>query len=267
MKKNILSSINVYFTPYFLSMVKSLCEHNPESEFDIYILQNALPEETRNSIINNFPANANPIFLDVDESFFKGMPHSKRWPHETFYRLMVTKLLPESVERVLYLDGDIIIHGNIDELYNTDFQGNLFAGCMQINKFLNFFNCLRLTAFPGYKFVNAGVMLMNVKDLRSELNLEKMAKFIRRNSWRLQMLDQDTLFKFFGNKMLLLDRYKWNLADRHISAYNRKHKKNPIDLEWVEKNNIIIHYLGRNKPWKDNYKGILKDYYLKYKVK
>lgn len=266
MKKNILASINHYFMKYFLSMVKSLSDSNPDSEFDVYILQNNLPEEDREHIRKNFPEKCNPIFLDVDEKYFKGMPQSKRWPHETFYRLMVAKLLPESVERILYLDGDIIIHGNIDELYNTDFQGNLFVGCTQVNKFLNFFNCLRLTAFPGYKYVNAGVMLMNVTELRKVMDLDKMAKFIRRNAIRLNMLDQDVLFKFFGNKMLLVDRYKYNLADRHITQYNKKHKKNPIDLEWVEKNNVIIHYLGRNKPWKDDYKGILKDYYTKYKM-
>ncbi len=266
MKKNILASINHYFIPFFLSMVRSLSDSNAESEFDIYILQNSLPKEDKDYIVSMFPKNCNPIFLDVDESYFKGMPQSKRWPHETFYRLMVTKLLPESVDRCLYLDGDMIIHGNIDELYNTDFKGNLFVGCCQVNKLLNFFNCLRLTAFPGYKFVNAGVMLMNVKELRKVMDLDKMAKFIRRNAWRLQMLDQDVLFKFFGNKMLLVDRYKYNLADRHITSYNRHHRKNKIDLDWVDKNNVIIHYLGRNKPWKDNYKGIMRDYYLKYKI-
>ena len=44
----------------------------------------------------------------------------------------------------------------------------------------------------------------------------------------------------------------------------RSKKKNKIDLDWVKNNNIIIHYLGRNKPWKDKYKGILKDFYFEY---
>lgn len=267
-KKNILVSINHYFMTYFLAMVKSLADSNRESEFDVYILQNNLPEEDREYIRKTVPKTVHPFFLDVDESYFKGMPESKRWPHETFYRLMVTKVLPENIERILYLDGDIIIHGSIDELYNMDFEGNLFIGCMQVNKFLNFINCLRLTAFPKYKFVNAGVMMMNVTELRKELDLDKIAKFIRRNRWRLQMLDQDVLFKFFGNRMLTVDKFKYNLADRHITWHNekRKNKNNQIDLDWVEKNNIIIHYLGRNKPWKDNYKGIMKDYYHKYRV-
>ena len=149
MKKNILVSINHYFMRFFLSMMNSLADSNPDSTFDVYILQNNLPEEDRDFIKKTLPKVATPIFLDVDESYFKGMPQSKRWPHETFYRLMVTKLLPESVDRILYLDGDIIVHGSIDEIYNTDFKWNLFVGCMQVNKFLNFFNCLRLTAFPG----------------------------------------------------------------------------------------------------------------------
>lgn len=265
MKKNILTSINKNFIKYFLATIRSLADSNPNCEFTVYILQSAIPQEDKQFITDKFPPKFTPVFLDVDESYFKGMPCSKRWPHETFYRLMVTKLLPENVDKVLYLDGDIIVHGNIDELYDTDFKGNLFVGCMQVNKLLNFFNCLRLNAFPNYKFVNAGVLLINVAQLKKELDLDKIAKFIRRNKMRLAMLDQDVLFKFFGNKMLVVDRYKYNLADRHITAYNKRHK-NKIDLNWIEKNNVIIHYLGRNKPWKDNYKGILKDYYLKYKI-
>ena len=36
--------------------------------------------------------------------------------------------------------------------------------------------------------------------------------------------------------------------------------------KWVEENNVIVHYLGRNKPWKPDYKGILKPFYDKYKI-
>ena len=43
--------------------------------------------------------------------------------------------------------------------------------------------------------------------------------------------------------------------------------KDKIDLKWVKKNTKIIHYIGKNKPWKENYKGILKVYYDKYKVR
>ena len=49
----------------------------------------------------------------------------------------------------------------------------------------------------------------------------------------------------------------------HNKFYHSKYK---IDKDWVENNNMIIHYLGTNKPWKEKYRGILKDYYIKYKM-
>jgi lipopolysaccharide biosynthesis glycosyltransferase len=59
----------------------------------------------------------------------------------------------------------------------------------------------------------------------------------------------------------------YNLNERKIRGYNRHHAKNEkIDLAWVDKNAYILHYIGRNKPWKEKYRGILRGYYQKYKV-
>ena len=46
--------------------------------------------------------------------------------------------------------------------------------------------------------------------------------------------------------------------------HNLKVNTFKIDEKWVEDNCCIIHYFGKNKPWKDNYKGILKKFYLIY---
>ena len=81
------------------------------------------------------------------------------------------------------------------------------------------------------------------------------------------LYDQDVIFKFFGNKIRLIDPRLYNLSDRLVMFHNKFYRsKYKIDLDWVENNNYIIHYLGTNKPWKDKYRGILKDYYTKYKV-
>ena len=42
--------------------------------------------------------------------------------------------------------------------------------------------------------------------------------------------------------------------------------KYPIPTDKTKENNVIVHYLGRNKPWKPDYKGILKPFYDKYKI-
>ena len=239
MKKNILVNINKGYIKHFLTMVNSLSTNNASSEFDIYIMHSNLDDADKAHIQANVAANVNLVYIYMDESLFKGAPKVKRYPYEIYYRIFAPLLLPESVERVLYLDSDLIVHNNIDELYNMDFDR------------------IRLTVGRSHHYMNTGVMVMNIKELRKVIDTEKIFKFIKRNGWRMYLYDQDVLFKFYGDKIRLIDPKLYNLSDRYITFFNmRTKKKNKIDLNWVENNNVIIHYLGRNKPWKEKYKGI-----------
>jgi lipopolysaccharide biosynthesis glycosyltransferase len=108
---------------------------------------------------------------------------------------------------------------------------------------------------------------MNIKKLREEQNINDVYKFINKYKNVLTLPDQDVINALYGEKIILIDRYIYNLSDRSIKQFNiLKSNENKINLEWVEKNTKIIHYLGRNKPWKKNYHGILKCYYDKYKI-
>jgi len=268
MKKNILVAINKGYLKYFLTMVKSLTSSNPDSFFDVYIMHSNLDDMDKALIASNISNKINPIYLYMDKSLFKGAPQVKRYPYEIYYRIFAPQLLPEHVERILYLDSDLIVHNNINELYNMNFEGNYFVACTQIRGFVTWLNRIRMGVGRKYFYMNTGVMVMNIKELRKVIEPEKIFKFIKRNGWRMYLYDQDVLFKFYGNKIRLIDPKIYNLPDRYITFYNLRHKKkNKIDLAWVEKNNVIIHYLGRNKPWKPNYKGILAGFYKKYEVK
>ena len=89
--------------------------------------------------------------------------------------------------------------------------------------------------------------------------------YIDKNKNVLTLPDQDILQGLFGDKLQLIDHLKYNLSDRSIKLNNLRSKCEKIDTEWINNNCYIIHFFGRNKPWNNNYKGILKDYYLKYK--
>ena len=91
--------------------------------------------------------------------------------------------------------------------------------------------------------------------------------FIEDKKYLLTLPDQDVISTLYGKKILLLNTYIYNLSEKMIKLHNLSQKEDKIDLDWVEKNTIIIHYRGRNKPWKENYKGILLPYYKKYEVK
>lgn len=267
MKKNILVNINKGYVKHFLTMMNSLSMSNPNSEFDVYIMHTDLEPEDKANILLKVKPNINPIYIYMDKSLFKGAPKVKRYPYEIYYRIFAPIMLPDTVDKILYLDSDLVVHNNIDELYNMSFEGNLFVACTQIRSFLQWFNRVRLTCGRKHVYINTGVMLMNIKELRNLIDTDKIFKFIKCNGWRMALYDQDVIFKFFGDRIRLVPARYYNLSDRHIMFYNMLHKKNKIDADWVANNNVIIHYLGTNKPWKDGYKGILKDYYHRYVVK
>lgn len=80
--------------------------------------------------------------------------------------------------------------------------------------------------------------------------------------------DQDVISTLYGHKIKIEDGYVYNLNERKIRGWNRRHgKKGKIGPEWVEKHAKILHYIGRNKPWNEKYRGILKPYYDRYRVK
>jgi len=68
----------------------------------------------------------------------------------------------------------------------------------------------------------------------------------------------------YGDRVKIVDTLRYNLSDRTLSFYNADPLKENLDLEWVRKNAVVIHYFGKNKPWKPHYKGILDVFYHEY---
>jgi len=70
----------------------------------------------------------------------------------------------------------------------------------------------------------------------------------------------------YGGKTKTVESIIYNLSERYLKLYNinLKNLDKRIDLDWVRQNTVIIHYCGRNKPWKDNYIGELDIFYKEY---
>ena len=112
-------------------------------------------------------------------------------------------------------------------------------------------------------YINSGVMLMNLALLRKEQDLNEVFNYIKRYKNRLLLPDQDVLSGLYGSKTKTVDSLVYNISDRYLALYNLdpENWRQKIDLNWVRENTVIIHYCGRNKPWKDNYLGILDVFY------
>ena len=259
---NILVTINKKYLSIFDTMLNSLMNNN-QTKLDIFILANDITNDDIKAIKVN--SNVSLHLIHYVDSKLDLAPTSKRYPSVIYYRLVAANYLPSNIERVLYLDPDIIVLKSLESLYNMDFENSLFIGASNVRKFLTKFNESKNKAPKNSPYLNTGVLLINLKELRKYDCSQMIYDYISKNKNVLTLPDQDILQGLFGDKIKLVDHLKYNLSDRNIKLNNLRVKNEKIDCNWVNNNCYIIHFFGKNKPWKENYKGILKDYYLKYK--
>lgn len=201
--------------------------------------------------------------IQIKERYFSNIPILERIPEESFYRLLAFLYLPESVERCLYLDPDIYINQSLLPLYTTDIEDSYIAAAGHLHGFWDWFNKMRLDVKEHERYLNSGVMLMNLSAIRRDFTFGKILECLEENEQRLILGDQDMVNILFGRNAIVIDEKKYNLDER---AYSYHSKKNSFDLDTVKEKTAIIHYNGKYKPWLCEYKGVLDCFYPKPKT-
>ncbi len=262
---NILVTINAQYCKQLNILLNSIQKSNIDEKFNIYILNRNLNKKQIEEIkkrLNLEKFHINDI--KINEAEISNLPvYEQRYPLEIYFRIFAAKYLPNDIDRVLYLDADTLVINKLDELYHMDFEGNYFIAATHIRRILHKFNEIRLGIEKDEPYINTGVLLMNLKELR-KIKIEKEVKdFIQKNKKRLILPDQDLISIMYGNKIKLVDDLKYNLGDRNLNHYNLENPKVKIGMKWICKNTVIIHYFGRNKPWNNGYIGKLGCFYDK----
>lgn len=262
---NILLTINKKYVKLVNILLNSIQLSNKDTKFDVYILHRELDIEDKNIIESGLDLNKfNIKMIKIDEEEVKNFPqYQKRYPKEIYFRLFATKYLPENINKILYLDSDTLVINKLDELYNMDFEGNYYVATTHVKKILRKINEVRLRIDDDVPYINTGVLLINLKELRKIDVQKEVCEFVENNSKKLMLPDQDIITALYGNKIKIVDALRYNLGDRDLNLYNLNHIKNPIGLKWVKENTVIIHYYGRNKPWNKNYRGKLGVFYYR----
>ena len=184
---------------------------------------------------------------------------SDHFTKETYFRLIATELLPNSISRILYLDPDIIIQKNLQNFYYQSFvdQGDekSIIACedTSITGRVDVYENLGMPL--DAKYFNAGVLLLNLDKLRKLCLSNSFFQFIRDHDEQLLFLDQDVLNAFFYNDVIFAEN-KYNLLLCNISKDSSK-----IEDAYV------LHYAGPKKPWKYGYSHGAGNIYIQYAKK
>lgn len=261
---NILVTLDENYIPRLNVMLSSLLCSNPNEHFGIYLLHSNVRKQMLAETERILGNRGEFVAIQVWDARLENAPTSARYPYEIYYRIFAAKYLPQSLDRIIYLDPDLIVNKALRELYEMDMKDYYFAAASHTGPVLRKFNEVRLDMEEESPYINSGVMLMNLGLLRKEQCYEDVFEFIEKKKMLLLLPDQDIISSLYGSKIYALDPFRYNMTE----ALYQRHapfEKN-LNLDWVREHSVIIHYCGRNKPWKDTYIGKLNVFYAEAKA-
>lgn len=263
MQINILVTLDRNYLLPLRVLLHALRSSDPDASYTVYVAHASLTQADFDRLrADDVDGRCVVVPVAVPEDLLDDAPILRRLSKATYYRLIAPSYLPREVDRILYLDPDVTVLRPLRELYNMDMDGRYFAAAGHFNGFVDFFNRGRLHIRHNETYINAGVLLMDVAALRALDNNEAIFDFVRRHAHTLPLGDQDTLNAFYDGKILTVDARRFNLDER---LYGTLSRRGEIDLPWVGANTAIVHYAGRQKPWRPAYAGQLGVFFARAK--
>ena len=245
-KINLFFAIDDNYCPFLSSSVHSILKNaNKNYKYDIYVLHHGMSNDNKEIITNQIKNDACIEFVNVLE--FVDMKEKldvladklvtrDYYTKTTYYRLFIPNMYP-NLDKALYLDSDIIVTGDISELYNTELENNLVGAIpdMAVQNTPVFIDYVEdALGVKASNYFNAGILLMNLKEMRNWDFEDKFIKLLSTYTFRVAQ-DQDYLNVLTKGRVKYVDN-SWNVQPV------------PNNICKVDKINLI-HYNMLWKPW------------------
>lgn len=259
---NVLVTVNSNYIRPLKIMLTSFFEFNKGRHSIFFLYNNVTSGEIEE--IRRLVEGAGSILCPVRMTEeCAGLPVFQYFSVEMYYRLFAGQMLPPEETRVLYLDPDILIRGSLEELYRTDIGDCVLAGIEDhAVKTLLSDHKKELGFQEQDVYINSGVLLINLTKLRKVFRAGAVVSLVDEAGEKFCYPDQDLINLLFRGKILPLERkYNYNTgygsvkeALKYCLGGCKKEKKYPV----------IVHYMGKTKPWHLDYYGKFGKEYRRY---
>lgn len=245
MKKHIpiFFTIDNNYAPYISVAIKSMIENaSKEYNYRIIILHQELSQENMDKIQSL--ANENfEIYFHYMKNCMSAITdraeNKLRCDYFTltiYFRLFIPEMFP-CYDKAIYIDSDIVVLGDISKLYNLDLGNNLIGACadksvVDVPELANYMESA--VGVDRHEYINSGVLLMNLKELRKEKFSEKFLTLLNKYHFDTIAPDQDYLNAMCNGRILYINE-EWDA----MPTEGKKPLKSPK----------LIHYNLFQKPW------------------
>ncbi len=241
---NILTAFNNGYALPTKVMLQSLKVNNP-GEITVFVLYYDLTEENITSLKELQDDCFRFVFQKIDPTVLANCPVTGHFSKESYIRLFTQDFLAETVDRVLWLDGDLIVNGSLKEYYEQNFDGKCYVAVPDMVEINNPQDLERLGMAKDDICINSGVLLMNLPLIREQVTQQSILDYIKAYSDKILSVDQDVFNGLLHDKFKILPTA---LSFNFVSQLLPFRKK-----EQAIEQKIIIHYTSPQKPWKNFY--------------
>lgn len=240
---HIVSVVDDNFTQHLGVMMISLLENTNGSDVIFHVLNDGLSqthEKKLNEIVYKYNARIKFYFIDRKDFQDFGL---RDMSHVAYYKAIIPSVLDDSISQVIFLDCDVVVKDDIKKLWDKNIKYYHLAAVQDLG-----FDWYNLLGIPQNALCfNSGVMLINLEKWRNEGTTEKVLNFIKENSNRMKLHDQDAFNAVLYNSWYQLHP-KWNQQSIFFKK-KTNHGFHQADFNCSIAEPSIIHYTGISKPW------------------
>lgn len=235
--------------------VTSIFENNRGEDIRVHIITEGISKENEAKFLSTAERYAQRVEIHtIDASAFDSFPVVQHFSKAMYLRYLVPQILPESVDKALYLDCDIICVDNIRELWQTNL-GDTYCGVVPDGYGDNIHCRNRMARKQQYLqhddiYFNSGVMLMNLKQWRDKNLARRLTEFIAQNKDICDVCpDQDPLNILFVGHITILD-FRYNMQEACLLKRNIREVRLSMypQMDEALQHPCLIHFTTF-KPW------------------
>lgn len=242
-----------YFFCTYVALKSMKINKNVNAIYNIYILIDGVSQDNQQKIQLLNEENFITKIIDIQEycQKYKNIQNVYHISNTALVKFDIPNILSH-IDKVLYLDGDILVTKDLSELFNIDID-NFYLGAVRElrSEYTRKYNELTNTKY----YFNSGVMLLNLKKMRDEDFPQKLliTKLNQPKSWRC--MDQDVFNNVVNDNFKHLPIQYNNfislfIADRiNIKQLNTFYKTKFTSFKELCKNSTILHFACNLKPW------------------
>ncbi len=239
---------------------------------NVVVLGCGLLDETKQRLEGSWPESKRKVrWIDVEPNALADVPISGHVNQVAYYRILMPRLLPNKLRRVIYLDSDLVIRGDLSALWKTCMDGSSCLAVQDVaSPFLdaslglpNFDKCGphlgATTPVANYRelgldgrlpYLNSGVLVVDLETWREADLSNQMLECLSCHRQHVRWWDQYALNVVLAGKWRPINP-RWNQGS-HIYVY-RGWDESPYDRDThdnVRNDPHIVHFTTRHKPWK-----------------